>query len=524
MSDENILSALRRIGTGCGLRKPARQGPFLRPILAEQLEHRWLLAVNVLTYHNDIASTGLNNNETVLTPADVNVNSFGKLATVALDGQVYAQPLVDTGITIASGVNTTTGASGTHDVVFVATEHDSLYAIDAKQGDGGGVLWKRSFLNIAAGYNGSTPGTNINNTLGATAITTVPSGDVGAGNISPEIGITGTPVIDPNSNTIFLDVKTKEVVSGAVYYVQRLHAINIADGTDRVAPYLIGDTTNGNTNTTNIYVYGTGDGAVTDPYNGTGKQVVQFNALREANRPALSFVNNQVYVAWASHGDNGPYHGWVATWTFTASRLTLSGVLCTSPNNGLSGIWQSGGRLAFEPDGSAFYFETGNGDGGAPVLNAQGFPSNANYNEALVKAVADPTTSPTNQNPDGWGLKVADYFIPYNVAALDAADSDFGSGAQFCCPILRAFPALCISSSPRAKEGKSMPSIATTWAISARAVTTSSMPSPTAAARTRRRSNSAVRSAPPPITTAKPTGSAATADPPTATSSTATAR
>ena len=170
--------------------------------MLEQLEARWCPAVNVLTYHNDIASTGLNDNETVLTPANVNVNSFGKLATAALDGQVYAQPLVDTGVTIASGVNTTAGAAGTHDVVFVATEHDSLYAIDAKQGDGGAVLWKRSFLDITTpGYSGSTPGTNINNTpingTTTTSITTVTRGDV-AVNIGSEVGITGTPVIDPN--------------------------------------------------------------------------------------------------------------------------------------------------------------------------------------------------------------------------------------------------------------------------------------------------------------------------------------
>ncbi len=444
MSHKNLLSVWRRIMTNQLLRKPKQGRPFRRSMMLEQLEARWCPAVNVLAYHNDIGSTGLNNNETLLTPADVNVNSFGKLATVALDGQVYAQPLVDTGITIAAGVNTINGAAGIHDVVFVATEHDSLYAIDAKQGDGGAVLWKRTFLDITTpGYSGSTPGTNVNSTsingASATSITTVTRGDV-AVNIGSEVGITGTPVIDPASNTIFLDVKTTEIIGGATYYVQRLHAINIADGTDRVVPALIGATTNDNSNTTGIYVYGTGDGAVTDPYNGTGKQVVQFNALREANRPALSFVNNQVYIAWASHGDNGPYHGWVATWTMSSTALTLTGVLCTSPNDGLSGIWQGGGKLAFEPDGSAFYFETGNGDGGAPVLNAQGFPTNANYNEALVKAVADPTTSATNQNPNGWGLKVADYFIPYNVAALDAADSDFGSGAPLVLPDSAGIP------------------------------------------------------------------------------------
>src|SRR5262249_17843842 len=123
-----------------------------------------------------------------------------------------------------------------------------------------------------------------------------------------------------------------------------------------------------------------------------------------------------------------------------ASGFTLSGVYCTSPNDGLSGIWQSGSGLAWEPDGSAFYVETGNGSGGAPVLNGQGFPTDANYNEAVVKVVADPSTTVTNQNSNGWGLKVADYMIPYNVAALDAADSDFGSGGPIVLPDSAGIP------------------------------------------------------------------------------------
>jgi fibronectin type 3 domain-containing protein len=404
----------------------------------EELESRLAPSVNVLTYHDDIASTGLNPYETQLTPANVQVGSFGKLyPATSVDGQVYAEPLVDTGVTIANGVNTKPNAAGLHnDVVFVATEHDSLYAIDGGP-TGGQVLWQRTFLDT------TNPTGDTNNTLGATAITTVPSGDVNSSDINPEIGITGTPVIDPSTNLLYVVVKTKETIGGNAHYVQRLHAINIADGTDAATPYLLGDTTNGNANNTSIYVYGTGDGSVTDPYNGTGKQVVQFNALREHQRGALSLVNNQVYVEWASHGDNGPYHGWVATWdvsAVTTAGFQLKGVLNTSPNNGLAGIWQGSGRLAFEPDGSAFYFETGNGSGGAPTLNAAGFPTNANYNEALVKVVADPTTTATNQNPNGWGLKVSDYFIPYNVSALDGADSDFGSGAPLLLPDSAGIP------------------------------------------------------------------------------------
>jgi hypothetical protein len=432
----------------------ARTQPRRRPIRraqlrVDELESRLAPAV-VLTFHNDIASTGLNNAETQLTPANVKVGSFGKLFVVPLDGQVYAEPLVDTGVTITNGVNTKAGAAGVHDVVFVGTEHDSLYAIDSSV-TGGAILWQRTFLDT------TNPTGDINNTLSATAIGSVPNGDVNSSDISPEIGITGTPVIDPATNLLYVVVKTKETIGGNAHYVQRLHVINIGNGTDAATPVLIGDTTNGNTNNTQIYVYGSGDGNVTDPYNGTGKSVVQFNALREHQRGALSLVNNQVYVEWASHGDNGPYHGWVVVWDVTNVRttgFTMKGVFCTSPNNGLAGIWQGSGRLAFESNGSAFYFETGNGSGGAPTLNASGFPSNANYNEALVKVVADPTTSPTNQNPNGWGLKVLDYFIPYNVASLDGADSDFGSGAPLLLPDSAGIPGHPHLMVAAGKEGK----------------------------------------------------------------------
>jgi len=401
----------------------------------EQLEARHLLAVNVSTFHNDLASTGVNAAETILTPANVKVGTFGKQFVTTLDGQVYAQPLVQTGVTIANGVNTTAGAAGVHDVVFAATQNDSLYAIDTADGD---VLWRRSFLGT------TNAGGNVNNTFGATAITTLVPNDVLSGDITPIIGITGTPVIDPVRGLLFVITKTKETTAaGKEWFVQRLHAIKLSDGTDAVNPYLIGRTTDGNTNDTAIYTYGAGDGWVSDPYTGTIRPVVQFNALREHQRPALSLVNDKVYVAWASHADNGPYHGWVAAWD-TANLLTsgfeLAGLLNTSPQEAESGIWQSGGRIAFEPDGSAFYFLTGNGEGGPPTVGPDGFPVDGNYNEAVVKAVLDPTTSPANQNINGWGMKVVDYFIPHNVVALDGADSDFGSGAPILLPDSAGIP------------------------------------------------------------------------------------
>ncbi len=431
-------SSIRQLFTRPVTRR-IRKAPRRVRLALEALESRLAPSVNVLTFHNDIASTGLNPNETQLTPANVTVNSFGKLYTTSVDGQVYAEPLIDTGVTIANGPNTQAGAAGVHDVVFVATENDSLYAIDASS-TGGAVLWQRTFLDVSNANN---------NTLGATAITTVLDADVsGNGNISPVIGITGTPVIDPATNTLYLVAKTKETIGGNTHFVQRLHAVNISDGTDRVAPYLLGDTTNGNTNNTPIYVYGTGyNGAnngvfdsVTDPYNGTGKPVVQFSALHENQRGALNLVNNTIYVEWASHGDTDPYHGWVVALDVSnlqTSGWRLSGVFCPSANGGEAGIWQGGGRLAFEANGSAMYFETANGPGTAtanPVLDGNNFPVDGNYYNALVKLVADSSTTPTNQNLNGWGLKVADYFMPYNTATLNPEDGDFGSGAPMILP------------------------------------------------------------------------------------------
>ena len=232
-----------------------------------------------------------------MTPSNVNAADFGQLYNTPLDGQVYAEPLVLTNVTIAAGPNTV-GTPGTYNsVVFVATEHDSLYAINAANG---AILWQRTFLDT----------TNPNDYLpGATSVSTVSSSDVSSGDINPEIGITGTPVIDPSTNILYVSVATKELVGSTTHFVQRLHAINLGDGTDAAPSFLTGDTTNDNTNNTPIYVSGTGDGNVGG--------VVQFNALHEADRPALSLVNGIVYEEWASHGDVGPYHGWVVAWNVT---------------------------------------------------------------------------------------------------------------------------------------------------------------------------------------------------------------
>src|SRR5438445_2835255 len=322
---------------------------------------------NMLTYHNDNARTGLNPNETVLTPVKVNTNTFGKLFTQAADGYVYAQPLYVTNVSISG--------KGQHNVVFVATEHDSVYAFDAESNAGSNAvpLWHASFINPAAG------------------ITTVPNGDVGTGDIVPEIGITATPVIDAARSTLYVVAKTKENGN----YVQTLHALDITTGNDR----------------TNIIIQasvpGTGDGSV----NGA----VPFDPLREHDRPGLLLLNGIVYTSFASHGDNGPYHGWVIG--YDERTLQQMGVFNTTPNGGLGGIWQSGAAPATDTNGNIF-FETGNGTFSTnnPDMSAN------NFGDSFVKL----STS--------GGLALADYFTPFNQDSLNNVDEDLGSGGPLLLP------------------------------------------------------------------------------------------
>ena len=397
-----------------------------------------MLAADVLAHHNDVASTGENLAETVLTRSNVNVNTFGKLFSVPVDGPVYAQPLVQRSVSITAGPD-----AGVHDVVFVATEHDALYAIDAGTLNGadspaaaGRVLWRRSFLDLA------NPANHLAN---ATALTAVPQADIVSADITPEIGITGTPVIDAAAATLYVITKTKETVAGTAHYVQRLHAVRLADGTDRTAPFLIGDTTGTDANNTPVYVYSNNNGVghVTDPYNGTGRQVVQFNALRGNQQAALTLVNGVVYAAWGSHGDNGPFHGWMVG--FDKNTLALKGVLNTTPTGGLGGIWMGGAAITF--DGTFFYAATGDGtftpyNGAAtntnptapapgPItgLNALGFPTDGNYADSVLKIALDSMTTPQSQNVNGWGLKVVDYFTPFNEEYLDRRAIEVGSAA-----------------------------------------------------------------------------------------------
>ena len=340
--------------------------------------------VDVLTYHNDIARTGQNLNETVLTPANVNVATFGKLFSYPVDGYVYAQPLYKSNVAIPG--------RGTRNVVFVATEHNSVYAFDADDNTTG-LLWQVSFIDPARG------------------ITTVPSQDVLTGDIVPELGITGTPVIDSASGILYVVAKTKEVGGdGSVHYVQRLHALDITTGAERLGgPAVIADTV---LTATGSYVYvsgpsvaGSGDGSV-------GGTVV-FNALRQMNRSGLLLLNGIVYIAWGSHGDNGPYHGWIIG--HDAQTLLPVAVFNTTPNGGLGGVWMSGGGPAADGSGNV-YVSTGNG---TFAVSGSGSPA---YGDSVLKLAPAPS------------LTVGDSFTPWNQSDLNVNDLDLGSGGVLVVP------------------------------------------------------------------------------------------
>ena len=260
--------------------------------------------VQVLTEHNDGARTGANTAEKILTTANVNANTFGKLFTQNVDGYIVGQPLYVSGITMADGKK--------HNVAYVATQHDSVFAFDADSLQA--PLWTVSFINPAAG------------------ITSVPIHDFGcAGTAYSEIGIMSTPVIDTTANALYVVAKTLE--NGA--YIYRLHAMNLVTGADLVAPEVIAGTVN------------------------TNKGALAFNASIHMQRPGLLLSNHTIYVAFASNGcDAFAFHGWMMA--YNQANLSPAGVFNATPNGNDGGIWQSGGAPAVDTDGTIF-IATGNG-------------------------------------------------------------------------------------------------------------------------------------------------------------------
>ena len=328
--------------------------------------------VSVLTQHNDNARTGQNTSETILNTSNVNVNQFGKLFALPTDGLVYAQPLYVPGVTINGGF---------HNVVIIATEADSVYAYDADAG--GAPLWKASMVDAAHGA-----GANETPLDSATALACT--------DVQPLIGITATPVIDPTSHTIYVEAKSTDGVN----YFHRLHALDISTGGEKPpGPMQIKAT-----------VPGTGDGS-------TNGQLIFDSpsiSLHQQARPGLLLMNGTIFIAFGSHCDFGPYHGWL--FAYDENTLTQKSVYVTTPNGGLGGFWMSGDGLAADSNGN-IYIPSGNGDFDTVNVPAR------ETGDSLLKI------GTTNQT-----LTLLDYFTPQDQQNLDDKDIDLGSGGPLLLP------------------------------------------------------------------------------------------
>ena len=316
---------------------------------------------NVLTFHNDVARTGQNLSETILTPQNVTSSTFGKLFTVTMDGKVDAQPLYVSGLSIPG--------HGSRNVAFAATEHDSVYAFDA---DDGTVYWRVSLLQA-----GETT-----------------SDDRGCGQVTPEIGITATPVIDLTagpSGTIYLVAMSK---NGSSYY-QRLHALNLVTGAEEF----------GGPVPVEASLAGSGDNSS----NGT----VIFDPKQYKSRPGLMLLNRVVYTSWGSHCDIRPYTGWLIGYGNT--NLQQTSVFNFAPNGNEAALWNSGGAPAADAEGNIFV-AVANGTFDTS-LNSSGFPSSGDYGNAFVKLTLE------NDVPTA-----TDYWTMDNSVSESNGDIDLGSG------------------------------------------------------------------------------------------------
>jgi Concanavalin A-like lectin/glucanases superfamily/Chitobiase/beta-hexosaminidase C-terminal domain/IPT/TIG domain/Fibronectin type III domain len=313
------------------------------------------------TYRIDGTRTGINSHEFTLTPSNVNTSSFGKLFSCTLDESVYAQPLWVANVAIGGG---------THNIVIVATQNDTVYAFDADSGSGTTCTqyWKASLLTSAYGAgSGATP---------------IPPADTGeTGDIPTEIGITSTPVIDPTTNYLYVVSNTKE--SGQYY--QRLHRLILATGAE----------TSGAPAVLSASVPGSG--------NGSSGGSLPYYPLHQNQRPGLALVNGIVYMASGSHGDNEPWHGWILG--YNASTLAFASAYCTTPNTFGGGIWMSGSAPVFDSSNNLFVIS-----------------SNGTYNGTTDFADSFLKISTTS------GLTLTDWFTPDDQATLGTNNIDLGQG------------------------------------------------------------------------------------------------
>ncbi len=395
-SHSRVQSSFSSFFNRYAISTPGRTGSLLWVLLcgfAASLIAQTPTAVPVPTWRYDLTHAGQNTSETMLTPSNVNVNSFGKLFSLSVDSTVYAQPLYIPGLTMSDGQ--------VHNVVFVATENDSIYAFDADSNGGADAnpIWQISMLTAAHG-------------AGAGAVP-APWADTGSPDVAPTVGITGTPVINPVTNTMYVVAETKE---NGQYY-SRLHAINVINGNE-----LPGSPVN-----ITATVAGTGNGS-------TGGQIT-FSPLWENQRPALDYYNGYVYIGYAAHGDNGPWHGWL--FAYNATTLTQSAALCLSPEDEGAGLWGSGAGLPIDTSvsGGKMFVVTGNGDRSTPNT------ATSDYGESVVAfSLANGQITPTDE------------FTAFNYETLNSHDWDLGAGGLLMLPVQQgANPDMLITAG---KEGR----------------------------------------------------------------------
>ena len=320
-------------------------------------------SADILTFQYNLARTGVTSAETILTPANVTAGKFGKKASLPVDGYVYAQPLY---------VSRLTTATGPRDVLFVATQHDSVYAFDATTTE---LLWHDSLLE-----SGEVP---------------VPSEDTLVGDISPEIGITGTPVIDRAAELLYVVSKAKRADKT---YVQRLHVLRLADGTEAPgAPVVIAAQL-----------------PATSPDSDDGQ--LSFEALRHNQRAALALIGGRVVIAWASHGDTEPYHGWLMAYD-TTNLAKPPAAFVTTPDGLAGGIWMGASGPTADADGN-IYVASGNG-----ISGMDSDDTSSNYSLSALRLRLDGDT-----------FSVKDFFSPQGTVALNGADLDFGTSAPILLP------------------------------------------------------------------------------------------
>jgi hypothetical protein len=337
-------------------------------------------AVAVYTYHNDLARDGANEQEYALTPADVNASRFGKLFSCPVDGAIYAQPLLAPHLRIQGRWR---------NVVFVATAHDSLYAFDADSSPCV-ELWKVSLIGSHHGSDGGEASVPA-----GTDVHLVGRGD---GDMSPEVGITGTPVIDPQSGTLYAVSKSVVYSAGLRFHV-RLHAIDLLTGAEKPgAPVTITATSIGE----------------------RGARV-GFDPRTENQRAGLALANGTVYVAFGSHEDVKPFYGWLLGYRYDGSSFQRTYTLNIAPDAGEGGVWMAGAAPAADSAGD-LYVVTGN----AAFDAAASDPPNDDYGDSLLKLSGD--------------LKVLQYFTPSDQQFNDVQNNDFGSGGVVLADLQGASP------------------------------------------------------------------------------------